>query len=84
MTRLCEETELKYPNSTKCARKLLLPFLSLYLAECGFNVINDLLLKKKKKNQLNITQQGDLRLKPTKLEPDIKSLCSKHQAQGSH
>jgi hypothetical protein len=46
MAWLCEETEIKYPNSTKCARKLLLPFSSSYLAECGFSAVNDLLLKK--------------------------------------
>ncbi|GFT99452.1 SCAN domain-containing protein 3 [Trichonephila clavipes] len=37
MAWLCEETEIKYPNSTKCARKLLLPFPSSFLAECGFS-----------------------------------------------
>ena len=47
MTWLCEETELKYLNSTKCVRKLLLPFPSSYLAECEFSAMNDLLLKKK-------------------------------------
>ena len=46
MAWLCEETEIKYRSSTKCARKLLLPFPSSYLAECGFSAINDLLLKK--------------------------------------
>ncbi|XP_071037114.1 protein FAM200C-like [Parasteatoda tepidariorum] len=46
MAWLCEETEIKYPNSTKCARKLLLPFPSSYLAEFGFSAVNDLLLKK--------------------------------------
>ncbi|GFU77827.1 hypothetical protein TNCV_1138351 [Trichonephila clavipes] len=39
--RLCEETEIKYPNSTKCARKLLLPFPSLFFAEYGFSAVND-------------------------------------------
>ncbi|XP_071036452.1 protein FAM200C-like [Parasteatoda tepidariorum] len=39
MAWLCEETEIKYPNSTKCARKLLLPFPSSYLAEFGFSVV---------------------------------------------
>ena len=82
MAWFCEETEIKYPNSTKCARKLLLPFPSSFLAECGFSAVNDLLVKKR--NRLDITQRGDLRLKLTKLEPNIKSLCSKHQAQGSH
>ena len=35
MAWLCKETELKYSNSTKCARKLLLSFSSSYLAKCG-------------------------------------------------
>ncbi|GFT14301.1 SCAN domain-containing protein 3 [Trichonephila clavipes] len=48
MAWLCEETEIKYPNSSKCARKLLLPFPSSFLAECGFSAVNDLLIKKKK------------------------------------
>jgi len=82
MAWLCDETEAKYPNTTKCARKLLLPFPSSYLAECGFSAVNDILIKKR--NRLDITQRGDLRLKLTKLEPNIKSLCTKHQAQGSH
>ncbi|GFV37124.1 uncharacterized protein TNCV_3633921 [Trichonephila clavipes] len=56
------------------ARKLLLPFPSSYLAECGFSAVNDLLLKKR--NRLDIIKRGDLRLKLTKLEPDIRSLCS--------
>ncbi|XP_071041770.1 protein FAM200C-like [Parasteatoda tepidariorum] len=55
MAWLCEETEIKYPNSTKCARKLLLPFPSSYLAEFGFSAANDLLLKKKKSSGYNTT-----------------------------
>ncbi|GFW90722.1 uncharacterized protein TNCV_2417191 [Trichonephila clavipes] len=45
LTRLCDETETKYPHSTKSARKLLLPFPSSYLAECGFSAVSDLLSK---------------------------------------
>ncbi|XP_067126888.1 SCAN domain-containing protein 3-like [Centruroides vittatus] len=82
MAWLCDETEAKYPNTTKCARKLLLPFPSSYLAECGFSAVSDLLTKKR--NRLDITQRGDLRLTLTKLEPDIKSLCKKHQVHKSH
>ncbi|XP_067130994.1 zinc finger BED domain-containing protein 5-like [Centruroides vittatus] len=82
MAWLCDETEAKYPNTTKCARKLLLPFSSSYLAECGFSAVSDLLTKKR--NRLDITQRGDLRLKLTKLEPDIKSLCKKHQVHKSN
>lgn len=82
MAWLCHETEVKYPNLTYFSRKLLLPFPSSYLAECGFSAVNDLLLKKR--NRLDITERGDLRLKLSKLVPNIRSLCSKHQAQGSH
>jgi hypothetical protein len=72
MAWLCDETEMKYPNSTSFARKLLLPFLSSYLVECGFRAVNDLLLKKR--NCLAITKSGDLILKLTKLVPQIKTL----------
>ena len=43
MAWLCDETETKYPKSTSLARKLLLPFPSSYLVECGFSAVNDLL-----------------------------------------
>ncbi|XP_042228309.1 SCAN domain-containing protein 3-like [Homarus americanus] len=82
MMWLCEETQAKYPNTSSLARKLLLPFPSSCLVECGFSAVNDLLLKKR--NRLDITKRGDLRLKLTKFLPRIKSLCSRHQAQGSH
>ncbi|XP_065664563.1 SCAN domain-containing protein 3-like [Hydra vulgaris] len=59
MTWFFEETKIKYPSTTECVRKLLLPFPSSYLAECRFSAINDLLLKKR--NCLDITQRGDLR-----------------------
>lgn len=47
MAWLCEETEFKYPNSNKRAKKkkLLLPFPSSYLVEFGFSDINYLRLK---------------------------------------
>lgn len=47
MAWLCEETKIKYPNATNCARELLLLFPCSYLAECRFSAINDLLLKKR-------------------------------------
>ncbi|XP_067124036.1 zinc finger BED domain-containing protein 5-like [Centruroides vittatus] len=55
MAWLCDETEAKYPNITKCARKLLLPFSSSYLAECGFSAVSDLLTEKKKSSGYNTT-----------------------------
>ncbi|XP_029641238.1 uncharacterized protein LOC115216179 [Octopus sinensis] len=81
MSWLCDEIETKYVNSTNFARKLLL-FQSSYLAEYGCSAVNDLLLKKR--NWLDITKRGDLRLKLTKLVPNIKFLRSRHEAQGSH
>ena len=54
---------------TSFAGKLLLPFPSSYLAECGFGAANNLLLKRR--NQLDITKQEDLRLKLIKLVPYI-------------
>ena len=51
-------------------------------AEYGFSAVNDLLLKKI--NRLDITRRGHLRLKLTKLEPDIKSPCRRHDTQESY
>ena len=82
MAWLCDETETKYPHSTIFARKLLLPFPSSNFDECGFCAVNDLTLKKR--NRLHITKGGDLRLMLTKLLPDIKSLCIRNDAHGSH
>ena len=82
MMWLCEETQAKYPNKYSLARKLLLPFPSSYLVECGFSAVNDLLPKKR--NRLDITKRGNLRLKLTKFRPLIKFICSRHQAQGCH
>ncbi|XP_026475534.1 protein ZBED8-like [Ctenocephalides felis] len=61
MLWLCQEIEAKYPKITKCTRKLFLPFPTSYLVECGFSAVNDLLIKKR--NRLDITERGDLRLK---------------------
>ena len=75
---LCDETKTKYPQSTSLTIKLLLPFPSTYLAECA---ANDLLLNKR--NRLDITKRGDLRLRITKSVPNIKSLCSRYVPEGS-
>jgi hypothetical protein len=77
MAWMCDETIIKYPNITSHARNLLLPFPSSYLVECGFSAVSDLLVKKR--NRLDITNRGDLRLKLTKLDPNIKILCGKHK-----
>jgi len=38
----------------------------------------------KKRNRLEITDRGDLRLNLTNLKPNIENLLSKHQAHPSH
>ena len=79
---LSQECKKIYSRCTALASQKLISFLSSYLVKCGFSVVADLLHAKR--NQLEITKRGDLRLKLTKLEPRIKQLCSQHQAQGSH
>ncbi|CAI9718247.1 domain-containing 3-like [Octopus vulgaris] len=79
---LYDEVERKYPKISTSARELLIPFPSSYLVECGFSAVDNLL--EAKRNRLEITKRGDLRLKLTKLSPQIKNLCCMHQAQGSH
>ena len=69
MMWICEETQAKYLNTSSLARKLLFP--SSYLVECGFSAVNDLLLKKR--NRLDITKQGDFRLKLTKVSASDKT-----------
>ncbi|KFD49312.1 LOW QUALITY PROTEIN: hypothetical protein M513_09864 [Trichuris suis] len=55
-------------------QRLLISFPSSYLAERGFSVVADLLTKKR--NKLQIVNQGDLRLRLTSIEPDIEKLLS--------
>ena len=71
-----------YPISWHIARKLLIAFPSSYLVERGFSTVVNLLTKKR--NKLDITNRGDLRLNLTKLKPNIEHLLSKHQAHPSH
>ncbi|XP_029633744.1 SCAN domain-containing protein 3-like [Octopus sinensis] len=70
---LYDEVERKYPKISTSARELLIPFPSSYLVECGFSAVDNLL--EAKRNRLEITKRGDLRLKLTKLSPQIKNLC---------
>ena len=73
----------QYPLTHSTALKFLLPFPTTYLVEeSGFSVVNDLLTKKR--NRLEIENRGDLRLRLTKLQPDISKLASRHQPQPSH
>lgn len=79
---LCDETEQKYPNISLSAKNMLIPFPSSYLVECGFNAVTNLL--DGKRNRLDVTKRGDLRLKLTTLPPRIDKLCRVHQSHSSH
>ena len=71
-----------YPTLWNIARKFLIAFPSSYLVERGFSAVINLLTKKR--NKLDITNRGDLRLNLSKLEPNIDHLLSNHQAHPSH
>ena len=62
---LYDEVERKHANISTSARELLIPFHSSYLVECGFSAVDNFL--EGKRNRLEITTRGDLRLKLTKL-----------------
>ena len=72
----------KFPILSRDAQLMLLPFPTSYLVECGFSAVMDILTKKR--NRLHICKRGDLRIKLSKLVPDVSALAKKHQAQGSH
>jgi len=57
-------------------------FSVILLGQMWVSVVTDLL--RAKRNQLQITKVGDVRLKLTKMEPRIKQICNQHQAQSSH
>lgn len=71
-----------YPKVWACTKNLLIGFPSSYLVERGFSAVANLMTKKR--NRLQITDRGDLRLNLTKIEPNVRKLAQAHQAQPSH
>ena len=72
----------KYHKLCAAAEPFLLAFPSTYLVEAGFSHINSILTKQR--NQLNIEERGDLRLKLTNLQPNINEFIKNHQPHPSH
>ncbi|GFW61510.1 uncharacterized protein TNCV_347581 [Trichonephila clavipes] len=70
-----------YPILHNIARKFLIAFPSSYLVEKGFIAVANHL---KKRNRLDITKRGDLRLNLTKLMPNIQKLLLQHQVHSLH
>jgi len=75
-------TRDKYPKLSAVAEPFLLAFPSSYMVEAGFSHVNAILSKQR--NRLNLEEWGDLRLKLTKIQPDVNALVRAHQAHPSH
>jgi len=71
-----------YPGLWTLVKKMLIAFPTSYLVERGFSNVTDLITKKR--NRLDIVTRGDLQLKLTNIEPNIKKLAKNHQVQPSH
>lgn len=79
---LQKDIPVAYPVLWAIARKFLIAFPSSYLVEKGFSAVTNFLTKKR--NRLQITERGDLRLYLTNLNPNIDQLISEHQVHPSH
>lgn len=72
-----------YGSNNQCQLSTLdCAFPSSYLAERGFSAVANLLSKKR--NRLQITERGDLRLMLIMFKPEINKLLKLHQVQPSH
>ena len=69
-----------YPNVSKMAIRILLPFPSTYLCESGFSTL--VLIKTKHRNRLSV--EDDMRCAISTTKPDIKKLTMLKQVQPSH
>ena len=73
--------ESEFPHLSKKAVKVLIPFTSSYLCECGFSALT--MIKSKYRSRLQV--EDDLRLFLSEVHPRISSLCaSKTQTHCSH
>ncbi|XP_029655244.1 protein ZBED8-like [Octopus sinensis] len=77
-----KDLQMKFPNLWKEMSNVLLAFPTTYLVESGFSFVNH--NTQCEKNRLEVCYRGDIRLKLSRIKPDIEYLASKHQYQGSH
>jgi len=70
----------KYPELSQKAVKIILPFATSYLCECGFSAL--VTIKTKYRSRLEV--EDELRLSLSSITPRLDKLCSNVQAQGSH
>ncbi|XP_068213822.1 zinc finger BED domain-containing protein 5-like [Palaemon carinicauda] len=64
------QVQPEYPGLAEIALKHLMPFPTTYNCEIGFSTLVD--LKTKKRNRINV--EPDMRLKLSRLEPDIPTV----------
>lgn len=79
---LQKQIPILYPGLWAVVQTFLIAFPSSYLVERGFSAVTNLLTKKRQR--LQITNRGDLRMLLTKIEPNINELLAKHQPRPSH
>ena len=82
---LQKEIPILYPALWVIVQKLLTAFPSSYLVERGFSAVMNLITNKR--NRLETSVRGDLRLVLTNIEPDINTLIKllkSHQVHPSH
>ena len=70
----------EYPELSQKAVKIMLPFATSYLCECGFSAL--VTIKTKYRSRLEV--EDELRLSLSSITPRLDKLCSNVQAQGSH
>uniref|UniRef100_A0A8C4RMF6 Zinc finger BED domain-containing protein 5 n=1 Tax=Erpetoichthys calabaricus TaxID=27687 RepID=A0A8C4RMF6_ERPCA len=70
----------EYPELSQKAFKIILPFATSYLCECGFSAL--VTIKTKCRSRLEV--EDELRLSLSSITPHLDRLCSNLQAQGSH
>ncbi|XP_077971296.1 protein FAM200A-like [Styela clava] len=69
-----------YPRLGSNALKIIVPFSSIYLCECGFSAL--LTIKSKARNRLDV--ESDIRCALSAISPDIENLVANKQGQPSH
>jgi hypothetical protein len=79
-----KQISILYPGLWAIVQTFLITFPSSlsYLVERGFSAVTNLLTKKRQR--LQRTNRGELRMLLTKIEPNINELLVKHQPYPSH
>ena len=73
---------VKYPLIGEIALRVLIPFTSTYLCECGFHHLA--VIKTKYRERLRNSLECNLRCCLSKKKPEFKKLAESMQAHGSH